>query len=135
MLAIVTSFEYWRHYLDSAVNTEVYTNYQNLKKFMEQTQLNSQQTQWLVKLLPYSFHLFYRKRSLNPADTSSRRPDYLDEVEEVSCIPVSTLSAFKEKITLHNNLDKQLGTDTQPEHILHTKPKMTSQPVEVGSVN
>jgi hypothetical protein len=44
MLTIVVSFEYWRYYLDGAVDTEVYTDYQNLKKFIEQTQLNSRQT-------------------------------------------------------------------------------------------
>jgi RNase H-like domain found in reverse transcriptase len=77
MLAIVASFEHWRHYLDGAVDTEVYTDHQNLKKFMEQTQLNGRQTRWLIKLLPYDFRLFYRKGTLNPADAPSRRPDYL----------------------------------------------------------
>ena len=72
MLIIIASFKHWRHYLDGTVDTEVYTDHQNLNKFMEQTQLNSRQTQWLFKLLPYSFHLFYRKGSLNPADAPSR---------------------------------------------------------------
>jgi hypothetical protein len=54
----------------------------------------------------------------------------------VGCTPVSTLlPVFKEKITLHDNLDKQLNTDTQPEHVLHTESKMTSQPVKVGPVD
>ena len=49
---------------------------------------------------------------------------------------VSTLlPALREKITLHDNLDKQLDTDTQPEHVLHTKPEMTSQSVKVGPVD
>jgi hypothetical protein len=44
----------------------------------------------------------------------------------VGCTPVSILlPALRKKITLHNNLDKQLGTDTQPEHVLYTKPRMT----------
>jgi hypothetical protein len=136
MLAIVASFEHWRHYLDGAVDTEVYTDHQNLKKFMEQTQLNGRQTRWLIKLLPYDFRLFYRKGTLNPADAPSRRPDYLDGSEEVGCTPVSTLlPAFKEKMALHDNLDDQLGTDIPPEHVLHTEPKLSTQPVEVGPVD
>jgi hypothetical protein len=49
---------------------------------------------------------------------------------------VSTLlPAFREKIALHDNLDKQLGTNTQPEHVLHTAPRMTSQSVKVGPID
>ena len=123
MLAIVASFDHWRHYLDGAIDTEVYTDHQNLKKFMEQTQLNGRQTRWLIKLLPYDFRIFYRKGLLNPADAPSRRPDYLDGSEEVGCTPVSTLlPTLREKIALHDNLDKQLGkVDTHPEHTPHTE--------------
>jgi hypothetical protein len=54
----------------------------------------------------------------------------------VGCTPVSTLlPALREKIVLHNNLDKQLGTDTQPEYVLYTEPEMTSQSVKVGPVD
>jgi hypothetical protein len=50
--------------------------------------------------------------------------------------PVSTLlPTLKEKIPLHDNLDKQLGTDTQPEHVLYTAPRMISQSVKVGPVD
>jgi hypothetical protein len=45
MLAIVANFEYWRYYLDGTIDTKIYTDHQNLKKFIEQTQLNGRQTQ------------------------------------------------------------------------------------------
>ena len=48
---------------------------------MSQNRLNGRQTRWLIKLLPYDFHLFYRKEALNPADGPSRRPDYFDTGE------------------------------------------------------
>jgi hypothetical protein len=54
----------------------------------------------------------------------------------VGCTLVSTLlPALGEKIALHDNLDKQLGTDTQPEYVLYTTPRMTSQSVKVGPVD
>jgi len=90
-MAIVMSFEHWRHYLDGASDVEVFSDHQNLKSFMSQTRLNGRQTRWLIKLLPYDFRIFYRKGALNPADGPSRRPDYLADAEEVDLTPVSQL--------------------------------------------
>jgi hypothetical protein len=89
MMAIIMSFEHWHHYLDGASDVEVFSNYQNLKSFMSQTQLNGRQTCWLIKLLPYDFQIFYQKGILNPADGPLRRPDYLADAEEVNQMPVS----------------------------------------------
>jgi hypothetical protein len=33
-MVIVVSFRYWRHYLEGIIGVEVYTDYENLKKFM-----------------------------------------------------------------------------------------------------
>jgi hypothetical protein len=88
-MAIVMSFEHWHHYLDSALDVEVFSNHQNLKSFMSQTWLNGRQTCWLIKLLPYNFQIFYRKGTLNPADSLLRRPDYLADAEEVDLTLVS----------------------------------------------
>jgi hypothetical protein len=91
MMAIVMSFKHWHHYLNGAL-VEVFSDHQNLRSFMSQTQLNGRQTRWLIKLLPYNFRIFYRKGALNPADGLSRRPDYLADVEEVNNqTPVSQL--------------------------------------------
>jgi hypothetical protein len=85
------SFEHWHHYLDSASDVKVFSNHQNLKSFMSQTQLNGRQTCWLIKLLPYNFQIFYRKGALNPADGLLRRLDYLADTEEVDLTLVSQL--------------------------------------------
>jgi hypothetical protein len=91
MMAIVISFEHWHHYLDGASDVEVFSNHQNLKSFISQTQLNGRQTHWLIKLLLYDFQIFYRKGTLNPADGPLRRLDYLADAEEVDLILVSQL--------------------------------------------
>lgn len=92
MMAIVKSFEHWRHYLDGApAAVEVFSDHQNLKDFMSQTRLNGRQTRWLIKLLPYDFRIFYRKGALNPADGPSRRPDYLADTDRMGDTVVSQL--------------------------------------------
>ena len=83
LMAIVMSFKQWRHYLEGAPETEVWSDHQNLKQFMAQTVLNGRQARWLLQLAPYDFTIHYRKGSLNPADGPSRRPDYLVEREVV----------------------------------------------------
>jgi hypothetical protein len=99
MMAVVMSFQHWRHYLDGATNIAVYTDHQNLKDFMSQTRLNGCQTRWLIKLLPYDFHIFYRKGALNPADGPSRRLDYLADAEDVDNTPVTRLlPSLRERI-------------------------------------
>ena len=79
LLAIVWSFKQWRHYLEGATNIEVWSDHENLKRFMSQTSLNGRQARWLIHLAPYDFTIHYRKGHLNPADGPSRRPDYMDE--------------------------------------------------------
>jgi hypothetical protein len=90
-MAIVMSFKHWHHYLDGASNIKVFSDHQNLRSFMSQTQLNGRQTCWLIKLLPYNFQIFYRKGILNPIDSPSQQPDYLANTEEVNQTPVSQL--------------------------------------------
>jgi hypothetical protein len=81
LLTIVWSFKQWRHYLEGAPNIEVWSDHENLKRFMSQTTLNGRQARWLMHLAPYDFTIHYRKGNLNPADGPSRRPDYVDEKE------------------------------------------------------
>jgi hypothetical protein len=42
-MVIVVSFRYWRYYLEGATGVEVYTDHENLKRFMSQTNLNGRQ--------------------------------------------------------------------------------------------
>src|SRR6267378_6197842 len=111
-MGIVKSFNHWRHYLDGAANIEVYTDHQNLKDFMSQSRLNGRQTRWLIKLLPYYFHLFYRKGALNPADGPSRRPDYFDNDEADDLSVTHLLPILRSRV---RNTEPSVGSTEEPE--------------------
>ena len=84
MLAIVEAFREWRHYLETpAIPTLVLTDHQNLRSFMTTKELNRRQARWAEALSPFSFFIEYRKGKDNPADGLSRRPDYMNQTEEV----------------------------------------------------
>ncbi len=71
-LAIVETFETWRHYLEGAAYTIfVLTNYKNLKKFIETTRLSGRQIRWSQKLSRYDFKIDYRPGTKIPADVLS----------------------------------------------------------------
>lgn len=84
MLAIVASFEEWRHYLESpAFTVRVLCDHQNLQSFMTTKKLNRRQARWAEFLAAFDFEIIHRKGKDNPADAPSRRPDYaLDTGEE-----------------------------------------------------
>ena len=80
LLAIVTMFKHWRHYLEGAnCPVEVLTDHNNLKYFMGQPNLNGRQARWAMKLSSFDFFISHRSGKTNPADAPSRRPDYRDE--------------------------------------------------------
>ena len=80
LLAIVTMFKHWRHYLEGANDAvEVLTDHNNLKYFMGQPNLNGRQARWAMKLASFDFFISHRPGKTNPADAPSRRPDYKDE--------------------------------------------------------
>ena len=85
MLAIITAFEEWRHYLVYSASTVIVkTDHDNLKKFMT-GKLNARQVRWAQKLAEFDFRIEYRPGKSNPADGPSRRPDHkplINEVEE-----------------------------------------------------
>ncbi|EFQ98660.1 hypothetical protein MGYG_08943, partial [Nannizzia gypsea CBS 118893] len=71
MLAIVKSFEQWRHYLEGAQHTvQVLTDHHNLQGFMKQSKKVShrRQVNWLEQLAAYDFEIVYRTGKTNPAD-------------------------------------------------------------------
>jgi hypothetical protein len=41
--------------------------------------LKSRQARWAIYLSSFDFEIYYRKGSTNPADTLSRRPDYIPD--------------------------------------------------------
>ena len=89
--AIVVAFRHWRHYLEGTINIQVWSDPENLTRFMAQTSINGRQARWLLQLAPYDFNIHYRKGSLNPADGPSRRPDYMEQAEESEDSPMARL--------------------------------------------
>ena len=85
LLAIVTMFKHWRHYLEGANHpVEVLTDHNNLKYFMGQPNLNGRQARWAMKLSSFDFFISHRSGKTNPADAPSRRPDYRSENQAIN---------------------------------------------------
>jgi len=88
LLAIVTGFEQWRHYLEgSRYPIIVLTDHNNLRYFMKTTSLNRRQSRWALALAEYDFEIKYRTGKTNPADGPSRRPDYDGGADDEICLP------------------------------------------------
>ena len=79
LMIIVMSFRQWRHYLESVLEIEVWSDHANLKWFMSQTVLNDCQACWLIQLTSYNFIIQYHQDNLNSADESLWRSDYIAE--------------------------------------------------------
>jgi len=75
LLAIVSAFKHWRHYLEfSPATTEVITDHRNLEYFTTTRQLSRRQVRWSEILSDYNFTIRYRPGSQNAAaDALSRR--------------------------------------------------------------
>ena len=77
MLAIVDAFKVWRHYCHGAKTIPVYTDYNNLKYFMEAKTLNGRQARWAAYLSQFDFKVIYRPGSqAGKPDALSRRSEY-----------------------------------------------------------
>ena len=67
-LAIVQAFKTWRHYLKGCKHEVlVFTNYNNLCRFMDTKSLSSRQVRWAQKLSRYHFQIDYRQGKANGA--------------------------------------------------------------------
>ena len=83
LLAIVDSFQHWRHYLEGAPQViQVLTDHNNLKGWRNVTTLTKRQARWAVKMEAYDWVIEYRPGKTNPADAPSRRPDYAGGEQE-----------------------------------------------------
>ena len=109
LLAIVLSFKHWRHYLEGAPHVEVWSDHENLKRFMTQKTLNGRQARWLMHLAPYDFTIYYRKGKLNPADGPSRRPDYISEKVPDTAIAQLMPTLENKLATVSRGADEQVG--------------------------
>jgi hypothetical protein len=85
LLAIVSVFQHWRHYLEGAKHTvTVYTDHKNLEVFMTTKVLNRRQARWAELLAGYDFIMSPIPGTKNPADGLSRRPDYAIDIPQPS---------------------------------------------------
>lgn len=78
MLAIISSFKEWRHYLEgTAQPTKVYTDHRSLEYFTSSKQLNRRQARWSEFLADFHFVIIYRPgvQGTKP-DALTRRRDY-----------------------------------------------------------
>lgn len=92
LLAIVESFQVWRHFLEgSAYPIRVITDHNNLRYFRTTSTLTRRQARWAIKLAAFDFEIFYRAGTKNPADAPSRRPDYGEAAREKAEICLPTL--------------------------------------------
>ena len=82
LLAIITSLETWRIYVEGALELTIYTNHKNLLQFIIIKQLNWRQIRWSKLLEQYKFKIQYISRKKNGrANALSRRIDYINSKE------------------------------------------------------
>ena len=68
LLAIVEAFKTWRHYLKwSQHEVLVFTDYNNLRRFMKTKSLSSRQVRWAQELFCYQFQIDYCQGKANGA--------------------------------------------------------------------
>ena len=81
LLAILEAFREWKHYLLGADEpVTVYTDHQNLQKFLTTKVWNPRQIRWAQWLANFRFKMVYRPGSgEGKPDALSRRPEYRPE--------------------------------------------------------
>lgn len=103
LLAIIKSFEQWRHYLEGSRHpVTVMTDHNNLKYFMTTSTLTRRQARWAQVLSAYDFVITYRPGRTNPADGPSRRPDYQANVGEENLMLPTLQQKLKEAVKKGN---------------------------------
>ncbi len=68
LLAIVEAFKTWRHYLEGCKHEVlVFTDHNNLRRFMDTKSLSSRQVRWAQEFFWYHFRIDYRQGKANGA--------------------------------------------------------------------
>ena len=99
LLAIVDSFQEWRHFLEGAAHpVTVYTDHKNLEYFMTARVLNRRQARWNMSLSRFDFVITYRPGKQQGLSDALSRRSYL--------APKAGEAAF----------DQQCTTLLKPEH-------------------
>ena len=86
LLAIVDSFEVWRHFLEGAQHPiTVFTDHKNLLYFTTSRVLNRRQARWSISLSRFDFQLHYRPGPLQgKPDALSRQAAYAPKIGDES---------------------------------------------------
>ena len=84
LLAIVEAFKTWRHYLEGCKHEVlVFTDHNNLRRFMDTKSLSSRQVYWAQELSWYHFQIDYCQSKANAAaDALSRFSQRSQDKEE-----------------------------------------------------
>ena len=84
LVAIVEAFKTWKHYLEeSQYEVLVFTDHNNLCRFIKTKSLSSKQVRWAQKLSCYPFQIDYcRGKTNGAADALSQYPQQSAEEEE-----------------------------------------------------
>jgi hypothetical protein len=99
LLAIVSGFRHWRHYVVGAAHaTIVRTDHNNLVAWSKIDKLNMRQSRWAMELMPLDFHIQYLKGKKNPADAPSRRPDYEPDQRDLEVRAQALIPSLQKKL-------------------------------------
>lgn len=137
LLAIVSGFRHWRHYVAGSEHaTTVRTDHNNLVAWSRIEKLNMRQSRWAMELMPIDFHIEYLKGKANPADAPSRRPDYAPGDAEMETKAAALVPVLKHKLGLFRAntesaaVQSWVAAETQPRRAFLPGPR--SNPVPVG---
>lgn len=115
LLAIVDSFQEWRHFLEGAAHpVTVYTDHKNLEYFMSARILNRRQARWNMSLSRFDFVITYRPGKQQGLSDALSRRSYL--------APKAGEAAF----------DQQRTIMLKPEHF---KIRAAMTPIDVDFLN
>ena len=79
LLAIIEAFHQWRHYLQYLLHEVlVLTDYNNLRRFMDEKKFSVWQIKWTQELFTYNFRINYRLSTCNPVDGLSQKLNFLE---------------------------------------------------------
>jgi len=103
LLAIVDSFQEWRHFLEGASHqVTVYTDHKNLEYFMSARVLNRRQARWNMSLSRFDFVITYRPgKQQGLSDALSRRSYLAPKEGEAAYDQQRTILLKTEQFRVH----------------------------------
>jgi len=130
LLAIVDSFQEWRHYLEGASSpVTVYTDHKNLEYFMSARVLNRRQARWSMALSRFDFKITYRPgKQQGLSDALSRRSYLAPKEGDASFDQQRTillksehfhLRAIKSILPVDSTLVRQIQSSMSSDPLVH----------------